>query len=118
VKTPPTWEQAAPDTAQDGSQTQRAAKPSPDAKIRREADSTQAKNCTTCGVEFVPRRRHYRKCKPCAEHFKQELVEHGRKRNADGVTVFKLLEHLRQLRSDDPEASAWLQSLIEHKGDV
>lgn len=110
---------AAPGEAFDSTdpQTQRAAKPNATWNNSAEPASTQGKkNCTACGARFVPRRGHYRKCRDCAARFKQELIELSRKRNNDGCIVFKLLEHLHALRSDDEAARAWLESLIAGKG--
>ncbi len=104
---------AAPDAALQDSLTQHAAR-GPSAKGN---DSTgapkQTKPCAVCGTLFLPNRSRYRRCLPCARTLKAALVEHQKKRNRDGVIVFHLLEHLHALRSDDPAAAAWLESLRE-----
>jgi hypothetical protein len=78
----------------------------------------QARACVVCGAMFTPNRTRFRRCLACSRALKAALVEHARKRNADGCTVFKLLEFLPKLRSDDAACAAWLASLAEKPADV
>ena len=118
VKTASLWT-TPPDAALVESLSQHAGKPSAPANDTVAAARKQATTtCVTYGFSFVPMRKRYRKCQKCAADYKATLVEHAKRRDADGSTVFRLLTHLHSLRGDDRAASEWLASLVEHKGEV
>lgn len=58
---------------------------------------------------FRPARSCYPQCPACSAAFKLARLALVKRRTLDGVRVAELQIHMPALRSDDPDAAAWLE---------